>query len=364
LTSADQPVDNHRPAVDTVVDAISRHVTDLTLVGADELAAWLAALPVPAGWQIGRAQNSPVQPTRTIVHRRDPLTGWDACETIHVFRFNGAPPHDIVRLHADRTLRAGGAHHITSHPLPTPAGAAMTAVRSSGHLTLSNRQRIWAQYSTYIAGDDTQGLLIEHGIFTVPDRQAGLRDDIAELGNAVHDAFVSTMAAPEQDAHTSSSPGTDHRPPPGGTGMTIFHVGFFSGFDVGYDAVLVGADRDGMRMLQSAVRSAHDNGAASFEFNTIKHHIVRQDGAADIELGSQTIVWRFDDATLAEMLDLIEPLVDIIEPAHNYLDLNSPAETLILSVDEYAHGSPFAEFPHGEPVPPLTSAEQAETERA
>jgi hypothetical protein len=337
--------------VDSIVDAISRHVTDLALVSSDELSAWLAALPVPAGWQIGRAENSPVQPTRTIVHCRDSRAGWDACETINVFRFNGAPPHDVVRFNADCALRAGGAQHITSHPLPTDA--TMTAVRSSGYLTLANQQRIWAQHSTYIAGDGTQGLLIEHGIFAVPDRQAGLHDDIAELGNAVHDAFVSTMAAaPEQDAHTSSNPDVGDLPPSKGTDMTIFRVGFFSGFDVGYDAVLVGADRDGMRMLQSAVRSANNDGVASFEFNEITHHIVRQDGAADIELGPQTVVWRFDDAQLIEMLDLIEPLVDIIKPAHNYLDLNSPAETLILSVDEYTHGGPFGEFPHGEPVPP------------
>jgi hypothetical protein len=118
--------------------------------------------------------------------------------------------------------------------------------------------------------------------------------------------------------------------------------------------VLVCTDRDGMRMFQSAVRSAHDDGAASFAFDAIKHRVVRQDGAADIELGSQNVVWRFDDAKLVEMLNLIEPLVDIIKPAHNYLDdLNSPAETLILSVDEYTQGGPFAVFPHGEPVPPL-----------
>jgi hypothetical protein len=135
--------------------------------------------------------------------------------------------------------------------------------------------------------------------------------------------------------------------------MTIFRVGFFSGFNWGDDAVLVGADRDGMRVFQSAVRSAHDNGAAHFEFDTIKHCILQQDGAADIELGSQNIVWRFDDVKLIEMLNLIEPLVEIIKPAHNYFDdLNSPDATLILSVDEYTHGGPFAVFPHGEPVPP------------
>jgi hypothetical protein len=135
--------------------------------------------------------------------------------------------------------------------------------------------------------------------------------------------------------------------------MAIFRVGYFSDFYYDDDVVLVGADRDGIRMLQSAVRSAHEDGAASFEFEAIQHRVVRQDGAADIELGSQNVVWRFDDAKLVEMLNLIEPLVDIIKPAHNYFDdLNSPTEILILSVDEYTHGGPFAVFPHGEPVPP------------
>lgn len=134
--------------------------------------------------------------------------------------------------------------------------------------------------------------------------------------------------------------------------MTIFRVGFFSEFSWGDDVVLVGADRDGMRMFQSAVRSAHADGTASFEFDAIKHDVVRQDGAADIELGSRNVVWRFDEAKLAEILNLIEPLVEIIKPAHNYFgDLNHPDATLILSVDEYLSGGPFAVFPHGEPVP-------------
>jgi hypothetical protein len=139
--------------------------------------------------------------------------------------------------------------------------------------------------------------------------------------------------------------------------MATFHVGFFSDFDCGDDVVLVVADRDGMRMFQSAVQSAHDHGAASFEFDAIKHHVVRQDGAADIELGPQTVVWRFDDGRLVEMLNLIEPLVDTEGPGHQYVDdLNSPAETLILSVDQYADGGPFAVFPHGEPVPPAVDS--------
>jgi hypothetical protein len=337
--------------VDSIVDVVSRHVTDLTLIGPDELAAWLAALPVPAGWQVGRAENSPAQPTRTTVHRRDPLAGWDACETINMFRFKGIPPHDIVRCNADCTLRAYGAHDIVIHPLQTPAGGAMTAVRGSGYLTLTKQQSVWAQHSAYLAGDDTQGLLVERGIFAVLNRQTSLHQDITELSDAVHDAVVSTvMAASEQNLHTSSSLDAGNFLPSKETRMAKFRLQPFE--DIGTPAILVNADRDGMRMFQSAVRSAHDDGAATFEFDAIKHYVMRQDGAADIELRSQTVAWRFDDAKLVELLNLIEPLVDIEKPAHNYLDdLNSPVETLVLSVDEYS-GAPFGEFPQGMPVPP------------
>lgn len=80
--------------------------------------------------------------------------------------------------------------------------------------------------------------------------------------------------------------------------------------DIGDPAILVNADRNGMRLFQFAVRSAHEGGVATFEFDAVTHHVVREEGAADIELGTQTVVWRLDDAKLVEMLDLIAPLVD------------------------------------------------------
>lgn len=49
---------------------------------------------------------------------------------------------------------------------------------------------------------------------------------------------------------------------------------------------------------------------------------------------------------------MIEPLVDLETPGHDYFDeLNSPVETLVLSVDEYIAGGPFAECPQGLPLP-------------
>jgi hypothetical protein len=192
---------------------------------------------------------------------------------------------------------------------------------------------------------DVQGLLVEHGFFALSDRQAGLHNDITVLSEAV----ASTRA----EHARRRFPGNRRPSPSEGTKMTVFRVGFFPDFNWGDDAVLIGADRDGLRMLQSAMRSAHENGPATFEIHGVRHRIVQQDDAADIELGSQTVVWRFDDTKLATILDMVTGLIDADHPAHNYFDdLNSPDATLIISVNEYVDGGPFSEFPQGMPLPP------------
>ncbi|MGO9035680.1 hypothetical protein [Mycobacterium sp.] len=143
--------------------------------------------------------------------------------------------------------------------------------------------------------------------------------------------------------------------------MPIFRVGFFPDFKWD-DVVLVGADRDGMRVFESAVRSAHEDGEGAVELHGIQHRILRQNGAADIELGSPTVVWRFDETKLAEILNMAAGLINVGHSAHNYFDdLNSPDATLMMSVDEYVDGGPFAEFPQGMPVPPLPTQSQTST---
>lgn len=147
--------------------------------------------------------------------------------------------------------------------------------------------------------------------------------------------------------------------------MAVLRVQPFE--DISTLAILMNADRDGMRLFQYAVRSAHEGGEATFESNAITHHGVRQDGAADIELGPHSVVWRFDDVKLVEMLDLIPPLIDLPGPAHQYVDdLKSPVEVLVLSVDEYKGPSSYGEFsqlypesPSPEPQKPTASSVEA-----
>jgi hypothetical protein len=114
--------------------------------------------------------------------------------------------------------------------------------------------------------------------------------------------------------------------------------------DIGDPAILLNTDRDGIRMFQSAVRRVHQDGDATFEFDGISHQLLREDGAADMEIGPRNVIWRFDSAALVELLDLIQPLVDASRPCHQYVDLNSPVEVLVMSVDEYDGPLNYGEF--------------------
>lgn len=129
--------------------------------------------------------------------------------------------------------------------------------------------------------------------------------------------------------------------------MALFRVLPFE--DIGVPAILVDADRGGLRMFESALRSAYESGAAAFEFNSIRHAIVCHEGAADIVIGLASVQWRFDAAKLIEVLDLIGPLFAGDRPGHQYVDVDSPVETLVLSLDEYPAGAPLGEFPELSP---------------
>jgi hypothetical protein len=126
--------------------------------------------------------------------------------------------------------------------------------------------------------------------------------------------------------------------------------------DMGDPAILLNGDRDGFRMFQTAVRQAHETGQATFEFDGITHHVAREDNAADVELGPQQVFWRFSDAALAELLDLIPPLIDPPGPGHQYVDLNVPVDLLVLSVDEYNRPLSYGVF--SQLYPTTTQREQ------
>jgi hypothetical protein len=189
----DWPAELHRlTTVSSVVDAVSRHVSDLTPVSANDLPRWLLRLALPPGWRLVDLSGHPPPPTRIAVYGQRSDGGWDGCETISVFRFTGTLPADVVRDNADCTLRDLHAKNISTIALPTPPEPGATAVRSDGYFNADGRQ-IWARYSIYVAGTNTpgQGMLVDQGIFIEPRyRRRGLWNDIEQLGNAIHIPFL------------------------------------------------------------------------------------------------------------------------------------------------------------------------------
>ena len=122
-----------------------------------------------------------------------------------MFTFAGRPPVDTVRLNADCSLRALGGDDIAVATLHPSSATPIAAVCSSGYLNLTEHQRIWAQSNTYIASDDTRGLLVEQSIFVGMERLSTLTDDITRLSEALRNALNQCVACPTPPRSTAAA---------------------------------------------------------------------------------------------------------------------------------------------------------------
>lgn len=121
--------------------------------------------------------------------------------------------------------------------------------------------------------------------------------------------------------------------------MSIVRVNFLPEFYLGDDAVLLTLDGGGVDQLKTAVDEARTNRWAQFLQDGIVQEFHIEPGAATIELSPTRVVWRLDHAKAAEISD---DLVALSVPrdggktaGHFYVDMASPAETLVISRDEY-----------------------------
>jgi hypothetical protein len=197
-------------AVSSIAAVAARHVGDLAELVAADLPEPLTRLGAPPGWRLANLAGSPVAPARVLVCGQHPDGSWDGCETIRAFGFTGALPADVVRANADCTLRGLAAEHVTVGALAAPPAA--TAVRSSGTFTTAGR-RYWAQFSTYLANPtaSTRGLLLEHSIITAAHCRAGLGEDISNLSNALHHAFLKCAADHTLTDSPAQTPGVESK---------------------------------------------------------------------------------------------------------------------------------------------------------
>jgi hypothetical protein len=108
----------------------------------------------------------------------------------------------------------------------------------------------------------------------------------------------------------------------------------------GEDAVLLAMDGAGVTTFLTALRDAEQRGSSQLEHDGITHQFVIQVGAADIELGENRVVWRLDHAKAAEIIEDLAVMSSNDCPGHEYVDISTPTNTLVLSRDEYVRVVP------------------------
>jgi hypothetical protein len=181
----------------SLADVVARNVDDFTpLPVSDALPRHSATFAVPVGWHLAAPGDDSEQPVQVAVTGHRSRGGWEGCDTLAAFGFTGAVPIDVVVDHAACTLRDLGAAGVTARTLDIPAMPGVVAVRSTGYFTAA-RLRMWAQFSTYVAGSESPGMgrLIHHSLFVITQRRARLRTDIASLGDTVHTSFSALLDA-------------------------------------------------------------------------------------------------------------------------------------------------------------------------
>lgn len=190
-------------AVPSLMTIAAPYLNELAELRADGLPESLRQLGAPARWRRADLTASPAAPARMIVSGPHPDGSWDGCDTIRAFSFTGALPAEVLHANADCTLRGLAAEQITAEMLAAPPAPAAIAVRSTGQFNAAGR-RYWAQFSTYLANPTStaRGLLLEHSVITDADCYAALRDDITQLSNAVHHAYLGIAGYHATTSHT------------------------------------------------------------------------------------------------------------------------------------------------------------------
>lgn len=132
----------------------------------------------------------------------------------------------------------------------------------------------------------------------------------------------------------------------------IVRVALLEAFDYGDDAVLVAMNPSGLEALTTALCDAQEQQFSRLTSDRRVHTFQSHFGAADIYLHGNCddhVQWRLDSIIIQQLIEMLTGMKGK-GLCHNYLDIKTPAHTLVLSVDEYlvpnavVHTSPFGYF--------------------
>jgi hypothetical protein len=121
--------------------------------------------------------------------------------------------------------------------------------------------------------------------------------------------------------------------------MNVIWVEFAEDFRGG-NVVLLAMDGPGLGTLAAALREADRRGSSRLEHDGVTHVFLVRAGAAEVDLGGDEVRWRLDHAKAREILEHLTSMSDSDRPCHQYVDISSPTDTLVLSRDEYLRQGP------------------------
>jgi hypothetical protein len=120
----------------------------------------------------------------------------------------------------------------------------------------------------------------------------------------------------------------------------MVRVQFVREFYQGDDVVLAMMDREGLHVPESAFRKAgHDSAGQERRLKSGNqvHRIKVSNGPAQVESDAVCVTWELPHAKFEELADKLKGMSEASVPCHNYVDIDEPAQTLYLSVDEYEY---------------------------
>jgi len=129
--------------------------------------------------------------------------------------------------------------------------------------------------------------------------------------------------------------------------MSVVHAELIEGNYGHADEVLLAMNNAGVDTVLAALTQAAQKGSARLDHGVTIHQFVIEPGAADIEFGDGTVLWRLDSAKAAEIIEFLTEMHDHPSAGHHYVDyMSTPARTLVLSLNEYLGSLPAeATFP-------------------
>ena len=342
------PVD---PAtVSSLTEVIAAHTGALTVVPAAHLPLWLPDLTVPSGWDVRPiAEGAPL--TRMLLRRLGGGDHWDACEVLNLYRVPAMVPETLVLDHADRSLRDSGADAIQTRRVDVPEHYGVTAATATGHLQVGSRQ-LRSQYTYYAVNTVNGAALVERSLVVVDEAYLALSGELQGLDDNLRHALLASIdRAPQAPAvriderpdHITTGQPTASVPSENGRPMSVVRLNFMPEFNFGDDAVLLTLDSDGVEEVRAAFDEALRMGSSQRTFDGVTHDFHIEPGAATIDLSPTHVHWRVDSAKTSEIIDGLTALnapqrnerIAATGGGHYYVDIVAPADTLVLSRDEY-----------------------------